>query len=71
LITKNYIFKDAVNFKVQNSLDLTEKILPFFQKYPIQGVKLLDYLYFVSAIEIIKNKRHLTQAGLDEIRKIK
>lgn len=63
-------YKDTVNFKVQNSLDLTEKILPFFQKYPNQGVKLLDYLDFVSVIEIIKNKRHLTQTGLDEIRKI-
>lgn len=50
---------------------MTDKLLPFFQKYPIQGVKLLDYFYFVSVIELMKNKVHLTEEGLDQIRKIK
>jgi LAGLIDADG endonuclease len=67
---KIYTYKDAVNFKVQNSSGLSENFLPFFQKYSIQGVKLLDYLDFVSVIEIMKNKEHLTQIGLDKIRKI-
>jgi hypothetical protein len=67
---KIYIYKDAVNFKVQNSSYLSEKFIPFFKEYPIQGVKFLDYLDFVSVIEIMKNKGHLTQIGLDEFRKI-
>jgi hypothetical protein len=36
--------KDFVEFKVRTISDITEKILPFFQKYPIIGVKRLDYL---------------------------
>ncbi len=57
------LFKMAVNL-IQNKEHLTmvglRKIvairasmnwgLPFFQKYPIQGVKLLDYFDFVSVI---------------------
>lgn len=50
---------------------MTDKLLPFFQKYPIQGVKLQDYFDFVSVIELMKNKVHLTEEGLDHIRKIK
>jgi len=48
-----------------------EKIIPFFDKYPVKGVKSLDYADFKRAIEIIKFKGHLTVDGLEEIRKIK
>jgi hypothetical protein len=48
-----------------------EKIIPFFEKYPIQGEKFLDYLDFVKVIKLMKNKAYLTEEGLDKIRKIK
>lgn len=68
---KVYKYKDAFVYKVYNLPDLAEKIIPLFQKYPIQGVKLLDYLDFVKVIELIKVKAHLTEEGLDQIIKIK
>ena len=61
----------TVDFKTTKFKDLTEKIIPFFEKYPIQGVKFLDYLDFVKVIKLIENKAHLTEKGLDQIRKIK
>jgi enolase len=68
---KIYKYKDAINFKVQNSSDLVEKILPFFEKYPIEGIKAKDFVDFCKIIKLMKNKAHLTTEGLEEIRQIK
>ena len=48
-----------------------DKVIPFFKKYPIIGVKALDFSDFCIVAELIKNKAHLTPKGLDEIRLIK
>jgi len=66
-----YAYGTAVDYKITKFVDLTEKVLPLFEKYSLQGVKLLDYLDFVKVIELMKNKEHLTAEGLDQIRKIK
>lgn len=63
--------KEAVNFLVEKFSDLETKIIPFFVKYPILGVKAQDFKYFCRAAELMKEKKHLTQEGLDQIRKIK
>ena len=66
-----YVGDLAVEFRVTKFSDLTDKIIPLFQKYTIQGVKHLDYTDFVSVIELMKNKKHLTEEGLDKIRTLK
>jgi len=60
-----------VDFIVTKFSDLKDKVIPLFEKYSLQGVKLLDYLDFVKVIELMNNKEHLTAEGLDQIRKIK
>jgi len=60
-----------INFTVTKFKDITEKIIPFFEKYPLQGVKTLDFLYFKEITILMKNKAHLTKEGLCEIRSIK
>ena len=42
-----------------------------FEKYPIFGVKTLDFRDFCKASKLIKDKTHLTESGLDKIRLIK
>jgi hypothetical protein len=42
-----------------------------FEKYPLIGVKRLNYLDFCKIALMIKNKDHLTKAGLKAIAKIK
>jgi hypothetical protein len=66
-----YIFKEAVNYLVIKFTDLTDKIIPFFQKYQIKGAKYYDFEDFYKVAELMKNKVHLTQEGLDQIRQIK
>jgi hypothetical protein len=61
----------VVNFVVTKLSDITEKIIPFFDKYPIVGVKAKDFADFRKAAEIMKDKGHLTPEGLEQIQKIK
>ncbi|KAH9865933.1 hypothetical protein IAQ61_008517 [Plenodomus lingam] len=56
---------------VTNLRDINEKIIPFFDKYPLIGCKKLNYLDFCKAAELIKNKVHLTSEGINEIISIK
>jgi imidazole glycerol phosphate synthase subunit HisF len=51
--------------------DITEKVIPFLDKYPIQGTKILDFLDFKRVADLMNNKAHLSKEGLDEIRFIK
>jgi len=59
------------DFVLTNFSDIHSKILPFFGKYPIYGVKGLDYIDICKLAKLIKNKARLTTSGLDQIKKIK
>ena len=67
------IFKDkeAINFKVTKFEDLTDKIIPFFTKHSILGVKALDFADFVRVADLMKDKSHLSKEGLYQIHQIK
>lgn len=65
------VLTDSVQWHVTKFSDITDKILPFFEKYHILGVKSQDFKDFCLVAEIMKDKRHLTSEGLEEIRKIK
>jgi len=62
---------NAVNFRVDSFLDINEKVIPFFGKYPILGAKSKDFADWCKAADIIKAKEHLTKEGLDKIKIIK
>lgn len=51
--------------------NISEKIIPFFDEYPILGVKAKDYDDFKKVSILMKSKVHLTQEGLDKILLIK
>ena len=70
-------------YVVTKFYDIINKIIPFFpflqdlkrscrkEKHPIYGVKALDFADFCRAAELMKEKKHFTPEGLEEIRKIK
>jgi len=62
---------ERVCFLVTKFSDICNIIIPFFDKFHIQGVKHKDYLDFLRAKTLVENKAHLTQEGLDTIIKIK
>lgn len=60
-----------VYYSVTKFDDNYGKIQPFFEKYPILGVKAMDFNDWCKVAALIKDKAHLTKNGLDEIIKIK
>lgn len=63
--------ENAAELRISKFNEIKEKMIPFFNKYEIRGVKTLDYDDFCKAAILIKDKVHLTSSGLEEIRKIK
>ena len=66
-----YPYREAGDFCVTKISDITDKIIPFFDRYPIVGVKALDLADFRRVATMIKTKAHLTSDGLEQIRLIK
>ena len=58
------------DFLVQDIKLLLSNIIPHFDIYPILNLKFQDYICFKKALYIIKSKQHLTQEGLDLIKKL-
>ena len=54
----------AVVYRVSKRSDLTNIIIPFFNKHPILGVKSLDFIDFKKVCEILKTKDHLTSTSV-------
>lgn len=62
--------KNNCQFRVTSIKDL-EVIIRHFDNYPLISQKWSDYQLFKLAFELVKNKKHLTQEGLNKIVSIK
>ena len=61
----------ACDYKMADFNDIYNKLVPFFNKYPLYGTKLLNLNKFKQAAGgIIKHKEHLTQQGLTKLQAI-
>lgn len=68
VISKN---NSIIEFRVSSLKDLMEKIIPFFNKYPLYGAKRLEFEDFCKVVSMMNSKTHLTESGLEQIREIK
>jgi hypothetical protein len=59
------------NYIVTKFSDINNKIIPFFQKYPLSGAKAAEFADFIEIARIIREKGHTIESGLEEIRFIK
>jgi hypothetical protein len=70
-----YIFNhssgNAKVFSVTKFKDIYVKIIPFFNKYKIEGIKSLDFKDFCAVAELINKGAHLTSEGIQKIKDIK
>jgi hypothetical protein len=62
--------KPLVYLVIGNMSDLIQIIIPFFNKYPILGIKNLDYQDWCKIANLITSGAHLTKEGFEEIRQI-
>lgn len=63
--------KRTGEFLVGKLSDITEKIIPFFYKYKIIGIKSLDFQSFCKIAELMNDGKGLSQKKLDQIIKIR
>ena len=64
-------WRPHVKLKVSNFNDISQKIIPFFTRYPLQAKKRLQFRQFCRVAELIKDKQHLTIEGVEQIRALK
>ena len=60
-----------VRFVINRFSHLMDNILPFFDRYPLHGIKSMDYQDFCKVAKIMEDKSHLTTEGLKKIKSIK
>lgn len=68
---KLYRDKEAYILKITKLSEIHDKIIPFFIKYPILGVKSEDFHDWCLIADLMKQGKHLTEQGLKQIRSIK
>ena len=61
----------VVRYRVSRFSENLNIIIPFFEKYPIQGKKFKDFLDFCKVANLINDKAHLTKEGFEKIKNIK
>ena len=66
-----YAGKSAVSLTIFDFKYITNIIVPFFNKNPIIGIKLYDYLDWSKIHSLMINRSHLTAEGINSIREIK
>lgn len=59
------------SYAVLKLTDINEKIIPFFNKHKIEGVKSKSYEDWCKAAGIIKKRDHLIKEGIDQLLKLK
>lgn len=63
-----YSSKDGLyKYEVRNLNDLFEKIIPFFEKYPLETMKQRDFENFAQICRAMKQGQHLNSTGIKEI----
>nr|YP_009926600.1 hypothetical protein [Wolfiporia cocos]QNH92658.1 hypothetical protein [Wolfiporia cocos] len=63
--------KPAFVLTIFHFSDINNLIIPFFEKNPLLGVRLFDYLDWCKVAALMKKRSHLTLKGLKLIRTIK
>lgn len=64
-------FRNSTVFAVTKISEITDVIIPFFNKYNIIGNKVEDFNDWCKVAKIMVDKTHLTVEGLEDIRLIK
>jgi len=62
---------DKVTYRVNNLNEITYILIPHFQQYALNTNKKADFELFSRAVELMRNKEHLTQEGLEKLVAIK
>ena len=66
-----FFSQETVSLNISNIQDIGNIVIPFFDLYPVLGVKKMDYNDFKNIYNIILSKGHLSPEGLAQIQQIR
>ena len=61
----------VVYYEVTRPPDLSERVFPFFERYPLRGPKAHDLAVFISITALVQSGDHLSPGGLRKIVKLR
>ena len=61
---------DRFCWRVRSLKNLTEIIIPFFDKYPLKSKKSIEFIKFRKVVMMMQEGKHLSEEGFAEITKI-
>jgi hypothetical protein len=71
---RTYLYSDKERntclYQIKNFSTIYNVIIPFFNKYPILGVKSSDFEDFKKVAELVDKKEHLSEEGMQKIKTI-
>ena len=62
---------DIYQFRIRDSKDLREQVIPFFMMHKLKTSKRLDFMKFRWICLLMERKEHLSPSGVEKIRKIR
>ena len=70
-VEKRINHSECFRFEINSQKDIHGVLLPFFDQHPLQSPKKKDYQVFRKVALMVKERKHLTEEGLNQIRKLK
>ena len=64
---KRYGWYPHAKYKVSKIADLSDRIVPFFDRYPLQAKKAEVFKLFRDVVKIVHRKEHLTDKGFSRL----
>lgn len=68
VVRKNH--GDRYCWRVRKLKNLSQIIVPFFEKHPLKSKKNVEFKKFARVVRLIEQGKHLTEEGFNEISKI-
>lgn len=69
VVRKNH--GDRMAYRVRSVEHHLETIIPFFERHKLKTKKLVDFIKFRKVLLMMKEGKHLTQEGIEEIRHLR
>ena len=71
LAYERYGWYPHAKLKVSNIVDLSQRVVPFFERYPLQAKKARVFEPFATIVKMVARGEHRTSQGLQRIRQLK
>lgn len=68
---ERYGWNPHVELKVSSIREITDILIPFFEKHQLRGKKRHSFALFTQAARIFQTKEHLTPKGVEKLRLIR